>query len=204
MCRKSHATSREVACRAASADAVSARPSRSACSVHLPTSPAGSASSSGPRARSARAVGVDEAPEQAAGQLRPHRPLAEPDPEVDLLGPEVLRPHVLVDLVQVLAPAGPAVGGGVQAGRPLHHRVRPVRDPQVHLGVLHPDRGQRHGDVGGERLALVGRGELVRHRRHPVVRPRVRVGQQHPVVEVPDRPGGCAPSTSRSPRLPSH
>ena len=141
---------------------------------------------------------VAEVPEQAAGQLRPNRPLAQPDPEVDLLRPEVLRPHVLVDLVQVLAPARTAVGRRVQAGRPLHHRVRPVRDPQVHLGVLHPDRGQRHGDVGGQRLALVGGGELVRDRRHPVVRPRVRVGQQHPVVEVSDRQA-AAPL-----RLPAH
>ena len=198
VCRKSHATSREEACRAASADAVSARPSRSACSVHLPTSPAGSASSSGPRVRSAARNGLLKAPDQAAGQLRADGPLAEPDPEVDLLRPEVLRPHVLVDLVQVLPPARAAVGRRVQAGRPLHHRVRPVRDPQVHLGVLHPDRGQRHGDVGRQRLALVRGGELVRDRRHPVVRPGVRVGQQHPVVEVSDRQA-AAPL-----RLPAH
>ena len=54
-------------------------------------------------------VSVQEMAEQAIGELRPHRPLAEPDPDVDLLGPEVLRPHVLVDLLQVLPPAGAAV-----------------------------------------------------------------------------------------------
>ena len=53
VCRTSHATSRDLACRAASALAVSARPSRSACSVHFPISPAGTASSSMPSVRSA-------------------------------------------------------------------------------------------------------------------------------------------------------
>ena len=138
------------------------------------------------RGRPGGPVGVKQLPNRPSVSCARTDALAEPDPEVDLLGPEVLGPHVLVDLLQVLTPAGPAVGGGVESRRPLHRRVRPVRDPQVHLGVLHPDRREGHGDVGGERLALVWRGELVGHRRHPVVRPRVRVGEQHPVVEVPD------------------
>ena len=92
-------------------------------------------------------VGAGELGEQAAGQLGAHAALAEPDAEVDLLGPEVLRPDVPVHLVQVVEPARTAVGGGVQPGRPLRRRVRPVRDAQVHLGVGHPDRGQRDRDA---------------------------------------------------------
>ena len=133
-----------------------------------------------------RPVGTGELGEQAAGQLRAHAALAEPHAQVDLLGPEVLGPDVPVHLLQVVEPARPAVRGGVQLGRPFGGRIRPLRDAQVHLGVGHPDRGQRHRDAGGQRLAL-GRGrELVRDGRHPVISPGVRLGQHDPVVEVPD------------------
>ncbi len=131
-------------------------------------------------------VGADELGEHPSRQLGAHAALAQPDAEVDLLRPEILGPHVLVHLVQVLRPARAAVGGGVQAGRPLGGRIGPVRDPQVHLGVRHPDGGQGHGDVGRQRLPFLWRGEFVRHRGQPVVGPRVSLGEQDPVVEVPD------------------
>ncbi len=135
----------------------------------------------------ARPVGIHELGQHAPGELRAYPALAEPDAEVDLLGPEVLGPHLPVHLVQVGQPARPAVGGRVQAGRPLRGRVAAVGDPQVHLGIGHPDAGQRHRQVGGERLALLPGHELVRDRRHPEVGPGVGLGQQDPVVEVPDR-----------------
>ena len=140
-----------------------------------------------------------------AAQLRAHAALAQPDAQVDLLGPEVLGPDVPVHLIQVVAPAGTAVGGGVQAGGPLRGRVGPVRDTQVDLGVRHPDRGQRDGDVGGQGLPLQRRGELVRQGRQPVVRPGVGLGEQDPVVEVAHRQpvALCRPGAHRPclPRL---
>ena len=75
-----------------------------------------------------------------------------------------------------------------------------MRDPQVHLGVLHPDRGQRDGDVRGQRLPLLRGGELVRDRRDPVVRPGVGIGQQDAVIEVPDAQPGLGSAGPPSPR----
>ena len=112
--------------------------------------------------------------------------LAEPDTEVDLLGPEILGPDVLVGLFQVLPPARAPVRRRIQPGRPRMRRVRPVRDAQVNLGVGHPDRGQRDGDVRGQRLAFLRGGELPRDQRNPVVGPGMVVGEQDPVIEVPD------------------
>src|SRR5439155_13298534 len=80
-------------------------------------------------------VQVQELGDDPAGHLRAHAALAQPDAEVDLLGPEVLGPHVPVHLIEVVVPAGTAVGGGIQAGGPHVGRVGPVRDAQVHLGV---------------------------------------------------------------------
>src|SRR5215475_348984 len=87
----------------------------------------------------ARLVSAAELGEHATAQLGAHATLAEPDPEVYLLGPEVLRPDLPVHLVQVRDPAWPTVRCRVQAGRPLSRWVAAVRDPQVHLGVGHPD-----------------------------------------------------------------
>ncbi len=138
-------------------------------------------------------VGVEELGEHAAGQLCAHAPLAEPHAQVDLLGPEVLGPHMPVHLVQVAAPAGTAVRGGVELRGPLRRRVGAVHDAQVHLGVRHPDRGQRHGDVGGQRFPVGRRDELIRLGGQPVVGPRVRLGQQDPVVEVAQGQPRAAP-----------
>ena len=131
-------------------------------------------------------IRADELGQHPAGQLRPHAALAEPDTEVDLLGPEILGPDVLVGLFQVVPPARAPVRRRVQPGRPRVRRVRPVRDAQVNLGVGHPDRGQRDGDVRGQRLAFLRGGELPRDRRNPVVGPGMVVGEQDPVIEVPD------------------
>ena len=139
-------------------------------------------------------VDVDELGQHSSRQLGSHTALAQPDAEVDLLLPEVLSPDVPVHLVQVIQPARPAVGGGIQAGRPFRGRVGAVRDPQVHLGLGHPDRGHRHRDVGGQRLPLGGRDELIRHRRQPEVRPGVGLRQQDPVVEVPDTDPAAPPA----------
>ena len=140
------------------------------------------------------AVRGRELRQHPAGQLGAHAPLAEPDPQVDFLGPEILGPDVLVGLLQVLPPARAAVRRRVQARRPGVRRVRPVRDAQVDLGVRHPDRGQRDGDVRRQRLPLLRGGELVGDRGHPVVRPGVGVGQQNAVIEVPDaQPGLRSP-----------
>src|SRR5580658_11152767 len=58
-----------------------------------------------PRLVLAANVHAAELRQHPARQLRSYAPLAEPDPEVDLLAPEILRPDVLVGLLQVLPPA---------------------------------------------------------------------------------------------------
>ena len=145
----------------------------------------------------ARPVGVDELGEDPAGELGAHASLAQPHAQVDLFGPEVLRPHMPVHLVQVVPPARAVVRGGIEPGGPHRRWVGAVRDAQVHLGVGHPDGGERDSDVGGECLPLLGGDELVRLGGQAVVGPRVRLGEQDPVVEVADRqaaasPGPCA------------
>ena len=141
-------------------------------------------------------VQVDELGEDATGKLGAHSPLAQPHTEVDLFGPEILRPHLPVHFVQVLAPARAIVRSGIEPGGPFRRRVRPVRDAQVHLGVGHPDRRQRDGDVRSERLPLLRGDELIRLGGQPVVGPRVRLSEQDAVVEVADG----EPATSLGPR----
>ena len=131
-----------------------------------------------------RPVGAEELGQHPAAQLGAHAALPQPDAQVDLFGPEVLRPHVAVHLIQVVAPARPAVRRGIQLGRPLGGRVGAVHDAQVDFGVRHPDRGQGDRDVGGQGLPVLWRGELVRLSGEPVVRPGVRLGEQDAVVEV--------------------
>ncbi len=144
----------------------------------------------------ARPVHVYELGEHPAGELGAHSPLAEPHPQVDLFGPEVLGPDVPVHLVQVLLPARAVVRSGIEPGGPLRGRVRPVRDAQMHLGVGHPDGSERDGDVRGERLPLLRGDELIRLGRQPVVGPRVRLREQDAVVKVADG----QPATSLGPR----
>ena len=194
----SQAISAEVACRAASALAFSARPRRSALSVHLAISGELTASSSGPGPLSPCTCTLrncDSTPPVSCART-PRWPSR--TPEIDLLGPEILGPDVLVGLLQVLSPAGAAVRRRVQPGRPRVRRVGPVRDPQVDLGIRHPDRGQRNGDVRRQRLPLLRGGELIGDRRDPVVRPGVRVGEQDAVIEIPDGKAGASPRTLRS------
>src|SRR5699024_11652810 len=113
-------------------------------------------------------------------------------PQVDLLGPKVLGPHVPVHLLVVVVPAGSAVGGVVQGGRPLGRRVGAVGHPQVYLGVVHADRRKGDGDVGGECLAFLGSGEFVGDGGQAEVGPGLAVAEQHAVVEVADRQSGRA------------
>ena len=143
-----------------------------------------------PRPALAAHVYAAELRQHPARQLRSHAPLAEPDPQVDLLGPEVLGPDMLVGLLQVLPPARAVVRRRIQPGRPGLRRERAVRDPQMNLRIRHPDRGQRDSDVRRQRLPLLPGSELIRHRRDPVIRPRVRIGKQDAVIEIPDgKPG---------------
>src|SRR5712692_10606180 len=65
-------------------------------------------------ARTVSAAYAAELGERPAGQLGAHAALAQPDAQVDLLGPEILRPDLPVHLVQVVQPAGAAVRGGVE------------------------------------------------------------------------------------------
>src|SRR5262249_56381478 len=83
--------------------------------------------------------GRAERAEQPAGELGAHATLTHSDAEVNLLGPEIFGPDLAVHLIEVLDPAWPAVGRGVQTSRPVSRRIAAMRDPKVHLRVGHPD-----------------------------------------------------------------
>jgi hypothetical protein len=106
-CWNSQAISSLVACRAASALPDSAQPSRSVCSVQRAIYEEGTASSFRPIACSPARYAEKNCDKIPPHKLRPHAPLAQPPPQVDLLGPEILRPHMAAQLIQESGQPGP-------------------------------------------------------------------------------------------------
>ena len=157
------------------ADAPSARPSRSAWSVQRAISFAPIASSWTPRPRSLRLVDARNRDSTPPDSCAPHRRAGRAAPRG--------RPPWSRSPWPRRAGRSPP---GTPASRARRRRWRPGRCAHSAAGYGRCAirrctsasciriAGERDGDVGGERLAFLRRGELVRHRGQPEVRPRVR------------------------------